>query len=102
MDTVRVVIRRLSICMVSFLFFLAPTILRLYPALPYSAPLAEGFEWAGDKITQGLSSLLLLICMLLACSLVTAPYRWLIGAHHCVQAPCRIPLCRDASPGHSH
>jgi hypothetical protein len=89
MDTVRVVIRRLSIYMASFLFFLAPTILRLYPALPYSAPLADGFEWAGDKITQGLSSLLLLICMLLACSLISAPYRWLIGAH--VPTPTPAP-----------
>jgi hypothetical protein len=73
--------------MASFLFFLAPTILRLYPALPYSAPLADGFEWAGDKIAQGLSSLLLLSSMLLVCFLASAAYRWLIGTHVPIPTP---------------
>ncbi|KAJ7870810.1 hypothetical protein B0H14DRAFT_3439900 [Mycena olivaceomarginata] len=74
----------------------SPSILRLYPALPYSAPLADALEWAVDKAMQGLASLALLLAVLAACFLASAPYRWLIGAHvHSPASPTPAPTQTD-------
>jgi hypothetical protein len=64
-----------------FVFFISPTILRLYPALPYSAPLADALEWAGDKAMQGLAFLSLVSAVVVIW--------WLFSAH--VPTPTPAP-----------
>jgi len=68
------------------LFFLAPDLLRLYPH-PYTAALADGCAWAGDKAKQGLASLTFLFAVAAACQLTLNAYRWITDASAPAPAP---------------
>ncbi|KAF7367799.1 hypothetical protein MSAN_00844100 [Mycena sanguinolenta] len=61
-----------------FLFFLSPSLLRLYPG-PYTTPLADVVDWLGNKVTQAIAALALLAALTLGSSLTYDTYRWLTG-----------------------
>ncbi|KAJ6472543.1 hypothetical protein C8R45DRAFT_1013294 [Mycena sanguinolenta] len=62
-----------------FLFFLSPSILRLYPG-PYTTPLADAVGWLADRIMQGVASFAFLFALTFGAIIACKFYQWLTSA----------------------